>query len=408
MKFYLDCLDRVFEVEPIVIEGLNLAVNFGIEFFSQHKVSISCSEKEVKLVTGIKGHERLTRLCSATGTPFPFMNKGKRIDKVGKKYLKVIMVCWKAKKRPKEVPNVNQITEVTERKLRVWRESSDPSAKFVKVRTERDWKGEGFVESLLPEDQEADRMLMLPENAYSLTGSVQAIYVEKDAESCIRQRLGTIHSLYFDKEAWLKEELRGRSEPEIDTDEDETPSETVNSMQESDYPTEESRRKFIWENFKIELFGSGVTSKPLWKDIMDILELKIELEPGAVPKRSRVRLLNLDQRANLKEQLDEWIQQGVIKPANSPWASPLVPVKKKDYRTRWVTDLRLLNDITIKDAYPLTIIQENLQKLKGALIDAFGTYHCIQVKEKSRDCTPFWNFLLHPYAFWFVECRQCV
>ena len=141
---------------------------------------------------------------------------------------------------------------------------------------------------------------------------------------------------------------------------------------------------------------------------MDIFELKIELEPGAVPKRSRVRLLNLDQRANLKEQLDEWIQQGVTKPANSPWASPLVPVKKKDYRTRWVTDLRLLNDITIKDAYPLTIIQENLQKLKGALIDAFGTYHCIQVKEKSRDCTPFWNFLLHPYAFWFVECRQCV
>ena len=42
--------------------------------------------------------------------------------------------------------------------------------------------------------------------------------------------------------------------------------------------------------------------------------------------RSRVQSLNPD----LKEQLDEWIQQGVMKPANSPWASPLVPVKKKD------------------------------------------------------------------------------
>ena len=79
-------------------------------------------------------------------------------------------------------------------------------------------------------------------------------------------------------------------------------------------------------------------------------------------------------------------------PANSPWASPLVPVKKKDGRTRWVTDLRKLNDVTIKDAYPLTNIQENLQKLKGAqifTIDACGAYHAIQIEEESRDCTAF-------------------
>ena len=71
----------------------------------------------------------------------------------------------------------------------------------------------------------------------------------------------------------------------------------------------------------------------------------------------------MDQKRNLKNQIDEWIEQGVIEPANSPWASPLVPVKKKDGRMRWVTDLRLLNSATVKDAYPLTNIQENLQKL---------------------------------------------
>jgi len=64
----------------------------------------------------------------------------------------------------------------------------------------------------------------------------------------------------------------------------------------------------------------------------DLLELRIELEAGTVPKRSKVRPLNPDQRANLKEQLDEWIEQGVIEPANSPWASSLVPVKKKDWK----------------------------------------------------------------------------
>ena len=73
-----------------------------------------------------------------------------------------------------------------------------------------------------------------------------------------------------------------------------------------------------------------------------------------------MRPLNPDQRSNLKDQLDEWIQQGIIEPANSPWASPLVPVRKKDRRTRWVTDLRPLNDVTVKYAYPLTNITENL------------------------------------------------
>ena len=77
-----------------------------------------------------------------------------------------------------------------------------------------------------------------------------------------------------------------------------------------------------------------------------------------------MRALNSDQKRNLKDQIKECIEQRVIEPGNSPWASPLVPVQKKDERTRWVTDLMHLNSGTLKDAYPLTNIQENLQKLK--------------------------------------------
>ena len=77
-----------------------------------------------------------------------------------------------------------------------------------------------------------------------------------------------------------------------------------------------------------------------------------------------MRPLNPDQKRNLKDQIKECIEQRVIEPANSPWASPLVPIQKKDGRTRWVTDLMHLNSGTLKDAYPLTNIQENLQKLK--------------------------------------------
>ena len=75
----------------------------------------------------------------------------------------------------------------------------------------------------------------------------------------------------------------------------------------------------------------------------EVLEMKIDLVPGVIPYKSRVRLLNPDQKENLRNQIDKWLEQEVIEPLVSPWASPLVPVKKKDGRTRWVTDLRELN-----------------------------------------------------------------
>ena len=71
--------------------------------------------------------------------------------------------------------------------------------------------------------------------------------------------------------------------------------------------------------------------------------MKINLVPGAILYKSRGRPLNPDQKENLWNQIDEWLEQGVIEPSVSPWVSPLMPVKKKDLkkdlRTRWVTDL---------------------------------------------------------------------
>ena len=68
----------------------------------------------------------------------------------------------------------------------------------------------------------------------------------------------------------------------------------------------------------------------------EVLEMKIYLIPGAIPYKSRVRPLNPNQKENLQDQINEWLEQGVIEPSTSPWASPLVPLKKKDGQTRWV------------------------------------------------------------------------
>ena len=84
-----------------------------------------------------------------------------------------------------------------------------------------------------------------------------------------------------------------------------------------------------------------------------------------------MKLLNPDQKENLRDQIDEWLEQGVIEPSIIPWESPLVPVKKKGGRTRWVMDLRELNKQTVKDKYPLTNIQEILHSLQGATVFSF-------------------------------------
>ena len=96
---------------------------------------------------------------------------------------------------------------------------------------------------------------------------------------------------------------------------------------------------------------------------------------------------------SLKEQINTWKEQDVIEPANSPWASPLVPVKKKDGRVRWAVDYRFLNHSTIQDSYPLQRIRSNLEQLSGArvysMLDASGAYHNIRIHPDSRSATTF-------------------
>ena len=52
----------------------------------------------------------------------------------------------------------------------------------------------------------------------------------------------------------------------------------------------------------------------------ELLEMKIDLVPGVLQYKSQVRPLNLDQKNNLCDQIDEKLEQGVIKPLVSPWA----------------------------------------------------------------------------------------
>lgn len=67
----------------------------------------------------------------------------------------------------------------------------------------------------------------------------------------------------------------------------------------------------------------------------------------------------------LKEILDDLIKRGVIHPGNSEYASKVVLVRKKEERLRMCIDYRTLNKITIRDNYPLPIIEEQIDALHG-------------------------------------------
>ena len=101
-------------------------------------------------MTRSQDKERLTRLCSAYGKPFPFMIKGRRVEKAEKRYNQILPAVWKAEKKILAVDSINQVEEVIERKLWAVEKVTIPagSAKLVKVRTEGNWRGAGFVESL--------------------------------------------------------------------------------------------------------------------------------------------------------------------------------------------------------------------------------------------------------------------
>ena len=121
------------------------------------------------------------------------------------------------------------------------------------------------------------------------------------------------------------------------------------------------------------------------------------------PVKQRYRRVPPSDYEAVKEHINQLLSAQVIRESCSPYASPIVLVKKKDGSLRMCVDYRQLNSKTRKDAFPLPRIEESLDALTGArwfsTMDLASGYNQVPVAEKDRHktafCTPFglfeWN-----------------
>ncbi|GFU39013.1 retrovirus-related Pol polyprotein from transposon 297 [Trichonephila clavipes] len=80
------------------------------------------------------------------------------------------------------------------------------------------------------------------------------------------------------------------------------------------------------------------------------------------------RRLPFTERDIVDKQIDEWIQNGVIEPCSSAYASQVLVIRKKDGSPRVCIDFRKLNRVLVKDHYPLPLIEDILDKLQDTRV----------------------------------------
>lgn len=114
---------------------------------------------------------------------------------------------------------------------------------------------------------------------------------------------------------------------------------------------------------------------------------------GVEPIRVAPRRCPPSAREEIRRQVFEMIEDGVAEESFSPWAAPVVLVKRKDGRLRFCVDYRRLNEVTVKDAYPLPRVDDLLDHVGDARIftslDLASGYWQVPVHPEDREKTAF-------------------
>jgi hypothetical protein len=137
-------------------------------------------------------------------------------------------------------------------------------------------------------------------------------------------------------------------------------------------------------------------------DIFDTAQTKYGAAKGvqhkidtgnAIPTCVPPHRVSPKERQIIMDMTNEMLTNGVIQPSVSPWASPIVLVKKKDGKQRFCIDFRQLNKVTIRDVYPIPRIEDCLTALGGncwfSTFDMHAGFWQIEMLEQDKQKTAF-------------------
>jgi hypothetical protein len=139
---------------------------------------------------------------------------------------------------------------------------------------------------------------------------------------------------------------------------------------------------------------------------------KIKIKKGFEPKLFKNYNLTPAEQLKLDKFLKENLKKGYIRPSQSPMASPFFFVSKKDGKLRPCQDYRYLNNWTVKNFYPLPLISEIMDKLKGAKyftkIDVCWGYNDVQIRKGDEWKAAFKTNkgLFDPTVMFFGMCNS--
>jgi hypothetical protein len=137
------------------------------------------------------------------------------------------------------------------------------------------------------------------------------------------------------------------------------------------------------------VFLEELPGMPLERDI----EFSIEILPGTAPILKRAYRMDVKDLIELKKQIEELLEKCFIRPSSSPWGAPILFVNKKDGSSRMCVDYRSLNEVTIKNKYPLPQIEDLFDQTSGAIvfskIDLRSSYRQLKIRTKDIPKTAF-------------------
>ena len=157
----------------------------------------------------------------------------------------------------------------------------------------------------------------------------------------------------------------------------------------------------------LQRFSNLFSSGPHDIGKTDVVKHTIDSQ-GAAPIRQPPRRLPATLREEAQRAVADMLRQGLIEPSASPWASPVVLVRKKDGSSRFCVDYRRLNGVTRKDSYPLPRIDDTLDRLAGmewfSTLDLKSGYWQVEMDKGDKEKTAFvtsgglWQFVVMPFG----------